>query len=142
MSKRSKKTEVRSKKKNLSDREMVRMTYKSFRDLIVWQKAHQFTLAVYNYTKGFPREELFGLSSQFRRAAVSVAANIAEGYPKRGRADKARYYNIAQGSLEECKYYIILAQDLGYGNSEHLNKQAMEVGRLLGSYISAIKTNK
>ena len=117
------------------------MANNGFRDLIVWQKAHQFTLDVYRYTKSFPKDELFGLRSQFRRAAVSISANLAEGYPKTGKADKARFYNIAQGSLEECKYYIILAQDLGYGDSSQLNEQAMEIGRLLGSYISTLRKN-
>ena len=72
---------------------------KTFEDLIVWQKAHQFVLAVYRLTRTFPRSENYGLSSQFRRAAVSMAANIAEGFRKRGKADKLRFLNIAQGSL-------------------------------------------
>lgn len=77
---------------------MERSPAQKFEDLIVWQKAHQFVLDVYQLTKSFPREELYGLSSQFRRAAVSIAANIAEGFKKRGRADKVRFMNIAQGS--------------------------------------------
>ncbi|MFZ4455022.1 MAG: four helix bundle protein [Bacteroidales bacterium] len=85
---------------------------KTFEDLIAWQKAHEFTLAVYRITKTFPKEELFGITSQFRRAAVSIAANIAEGYKKLGKADKLRFFNIAQGSLEECRYYIILTKDI------------------------------
>jgi four helix bundle protein len=75
---------------------------RTFEDLIVWQKAHRFVLAVYRMSQTFPRSEIYGLSSQFRRAAVSIAANIAEGFRKRGKADKLRFYNIAQGSLEEC----------------------------------------
>lgn len=81
---------------------------KSFKDLIVWQKAHQFVLGVYRYTKHFPKDERFGLTAQFRDAAVSIAANIAEGFPKRTIPDKIRIMNIAQGSLEECRYYLIL----------------------------------
>lgn len=77
---------------------------KTFEDLIVWQKAHQFVLLTYKYTSSFPQEERYGLTSQYRRAAVSIAANISEGFKKRGKADKARFMNIAQGSLEECKY--------------------------------------
>ena len=115
------------------------MATTDFTQLIVWQKAHQFTLEVYKYTKSFPKEELFGLTSQFRRAAVSVAANISEGYAKKGKADKARYYNISQGSLEECRYYLILAKDLGYGNNAELRELANEVARLLYSYTSALK---
>ncbi len=77
---------------------------RTFEDLIVWQKAHLFVLAVYRMSQTFPRSEVYGLSSQFRRAAVSIAANIAEGFRKRGKADKLRYYNIAQWSLEECRH--------------------------------------
>lgn len=95
----------------------MRKPAKTFKDLIVWQKAHELVLEIYDYTKGFPKSELYGLTSQFRRAAVSVAANIAEGFKKRGKRDKARFMNISQGSLEECRYYIILAQDLGMANN-------------------------
>src|SRR5438270_14039571 len=89
----------------------------SFRDLVVWQKAHQFVLGVYAFTGTFPRQETYGLSMQLRRAAVSIPANIAEGFRRRGKADKARYMNIVEGSLEECLYYLILAGDLGYGDT-------------------------
>lgn len=93
---------------------------RTFEDLIVWQKAHQFVLAVYGLSRTFPRSENYRLSSQFRRAAVSIAANIAEGFRKRGKADKLRFLNIAQGSLEESRYYLILARDLGYGDVSEL----------------------
>jgi four helix bundle protein len=72
---------------------------KTFQDLIVWQKAHQFVLGSYRFTESFPKSELYGLVSQLRRAAVSIPANIAEGFKKRGKADKARFMNVAQGSL-------------------------------------------
>jgi four helix bundle protein len=85
---------------------------KTFQSLIVWQKAHNFVLSVYRVTESFPKYELYGLTSQLRRAAVSIPANIAEGFHKRGNADKARYLNIAQGSQAESDYYLILAQDL------------------------------
>ena len=75
---------------------------RSFRDLMVWQKAHEFVLAVYRLTDSFPDREKFGISHQMRRAAVSIPANIAEGFGKRSPADKARFLNIAEGSLEEC----------------------------------------
>jgi four helix bundle protein len=84
---------------------------RSFRDLVVWQKAHEFVLAVYRLTESFPDREKFGLSHQMRRAAVSIPANIAEGFGKRSRAEKARFLNIAEGPLEECRYYLILAHD-------------------------------
>ena len=87
---------------------------RSFRDLECWQKAHEFVKAVYAVTKQFPDDERYGLTSQFRRAAVSIAANICEGYKKLSRQDKLRFMNIAQGSLEECRYYIILSRDVDY----------------------------
>ncbi len=117
---------------------MERQPARNFQDLIVWQKAHQFFLGVYRLSKGFPREELYGLTSQFRRAAISVPANIAEGFKKRGRADKVRFMNIAQGSLEECRYYLILTKDLNYGDVTKLFGQLDEVSKLLASYSTAI----
>jgi four helix bundle protein len=111
---------------------------RSFQDLVVWRKAHQFVLAVYRFTQGFSSEERFGLTSQLRRAAVSIAANIAEGFPKRGANDKARFFNIAQGSLEESHYYLLLAKDLGYGDSSELLTLYDEVGRLLHGYSARI----
>lgn len=90
---------------------------KSFEDLIVWQKAHSFVLTVYRLTGSFPKHEIFGLTSQFRRAAVSVPANIAEGFRRRGTSDKTRFFNTAQASVEECRYYLILARDLEYADT-------------------------
>ncbi len=90
---------------------------KSFEDLIVWQKAHRIVLSVYRMSERFPKHEIYGLTSQMRRAAVSIPANIAEGFKKRTKADKARLLNIAQGSLDECRYYLILIKDLNYGDS-------------------------
>ncbi len=113
-------------------------TAKTFQDLIVWQKAHQFVLAVYKSSRMFPQSEIYGLSSQFRRAAVSIAANIAEGFRRRGKADKARFYNIAQGSLEECRYYLILTRDIGYGDIAEMNMLLTEVSKLLNSYSKNI----
>jgi len=113
---------------------------KSFRDLIVWRKAHELALAVYRFTGSFPRQETYGLSSQMRRAAVSIPANIAEGFRKRGRADKARFMNTAEASLEESRYYLILAQDLGYGETGKLMTALEEVSRLLNAYARALLT--
>jgi len=113
---------------------------RTFRDLLVWQKAHQFVLAEYQYSSGFPKAEVYGLVSQFRRAAVSIPANIAEGFCRRGDLDKARMMNIAQGSLEECRYYLILTQDLGYGANDPLKRQLDEVGRMLSAYVKGILT--
>ncbi|MFA7172086.1 MAG: four helix bundle protein [Kiritimatiellia bacterium] len=115
---------------------------KTFEDLVVWKKAHQFVLAVYRLSRTFPRSEIYGLSSQSRHAAVSVAANIAEGFRKRGKADKFRYLNIAQGSLEESRYYLILARDLDYGDVSELRALLVEVSKLLESYSHAILTSE
>ncbi|MGH9940965.1 MAG: four helix bundle protein [Pyrinomonadaceae bacterium] len=113
------------------------MSSKRFEDVEVWRKAHRWVLAVYRQTEGFPKHELFGLTSQLRRAAVSVPANFAEGFKKRGQADKLRFYNIAQGSLEECRYYLILARDLDYGDTADLTEALNEVSRMLESYLRA-----
>lgn len=107
---------------------------KTFEDLIVWQKAHEFVLQVYEFTTRFPKEELYGLSSQFRRASVSIPANIAEGFRKTGLKDKIRFYNIAEGSINECFYYVRLSSDLKYGDSHSLKKLLEEVSKLLQSY--------
>lgn len=109
-----------------------------FTELIVWEKAHQLVLSVYRLTKNFPKEELFGLTTQFRRASVSIAANIAEGYSKKGLKDKVRFLNIAQGSLSECQYYIRLAKDLGYADVYQLEIDVEEVSKLLNAYSRAI----
>ena len=111
---------------------------KTFKDFLVWQKAHNLVLEVYTLTGSFPRSELYGLTSQFRRASVSVAANIAEGFRKRGKADKIRFYNTSQGSLEEVRYYWILAKDLGYTNNSQLIRIIGEVSKLLDAYIKSI----
>src|SRR5512144_1767729 len=115
---------------------------RSFRDLVVWQKAHQFVLAVYRLTESFPDREKFGLSHQMRRAAVSIPANIAEGFGKRSQAEKARFLNIAEGSLEESRYYLILAQDLDYGQTESLMNALEEASRLLNAYARAILASR
>ena len=115
---------------------------RSFKDLIVWQKAHSFVVLVYQATKSYPKFELFGLCSQFQRAAVSIPANIAEGYRRDGKADKLRFLNFAQGSLEECRYYILLSKDLCYINTkvfDLLTTSIEETSRLLNSYYKGIK---
>ena len=109
-----------------------------FRDLRVWQKAHEFVLAVYRYSESFPEREKYGLAHQLRRAAVSIPANIAEGFGKRSPADKARFLNMAEGSVEECRYYLILCQDLGYGQSQSLTATLEETSKLLNAYARAI----
>ena len=117
---------------------MMRQPAKDFQDLIVWQKAHQLVLSVYRFSGLFPKNEIYGLTSQTRRSAVSIPANIAEGFKKKTKPDKMRYFNIAQGSLEECRYYLILAKDLNYGETSQLMEQLVEVSKLLQSYLSSI----
>ena len=114
---------------------------KSFKELIVWQKAHQLVLNVYKATTNFPKEEMYGLTSQVRRSAISVAANIAEGFKKKGIADKLKYMNTAQGSLSETDYHLLLTNDLDYFNTSRLLNDVDEVGRLLESYMLGIKRN-
>ena len=114
---------------------------KNFTDLLVWQKAHQLVLEIYKSTRQFPKDELFGLTNQLRRAAVSIPANIAEGFIKSGYKDKIRFYNISEGSLNEVKYYLILAKDLNYTDTSILLGITDEIGKMLKSYIRSINKN-
>jgi four helix bundle protein len=111
---------------------------RTFEDLVIWQKAHEFVLLVYGLTANFPKTEVYSLTSQFRRAAISIPANIAEGFKKRGKPDKARFLNISQGSVEECRYYLILARDLKYGEDEKLMPLLEEISRMIETYAKAI----
>ena len=118
-------------------------TYKaarSFRELIVWKKSHALVLEVYRVTKSFPREELFGLVSQMRRASVSVPANIAEAFARRTRPDKARLFNTAQASLEELRYFFILSGDLGYLSAPAFEAEAEEISRMLSGYVAKLSS--
>lgn len=119
---------------------MAREPAKNFTDLIVWQKAHRFVLGVYQATKKFPKEEMYGLTSQFRRAAVSMPANIAEGFRKKSINDKCRFLEYSRSSLEECRYYLILGNDLGYLDKGKMFEQLEEVSKLLYGYSKALKT--
>jgi len=116
------------------------MVTREFTEVGVWQKAHAWVLAIYEFTGSFPRHELFELTSQLRRAAVSIPANFAEGYKKRGVADKARLFNVAQGSLEECRYYLILSRDLGYGDTRALMDGLEEISRMLEAYTRSMQS--
>ncbi|HDY65484.1 MAG TPA: four helix bundle protein [Phycisphaerae bacterium] len=118
----------------------MRAPAKSFQDLIVWQKSHEFVLGVYKLTQGFPKLETYGLVSQFRRSAISVPANIAEGFRRSGKRDKTRFLNIAEASMEECRYYLILARDLRYCDPSELLTRAKEISKLLSAYTRAILT--
>ena len=115
-----------------------------FQRVIAWQKAHEFVLLAYSISRHFPEDEQFGLTSQLRRAAVSIEANIAEGYKKTSRADKLRFFNIAQGSLEECRDYHILAKDLDYINEEEfeqLKNSILMTSRFLNAYCNGVINN-
>lgn len=113
-----------------------------YRKLHVYQKAFGLTIWVYQVTKKFPREELFGLVSQMRRSAVSVGANIVEGYGRRTAKDKVQFYYMARGSLTELEYYLDLAFELRYLSKQEYEvgqRLRAEVGRLLGGFIKSIR---
>ncbi|MFZ2863348.1 MAG: four helix bundle protein [Ignavibacteriaceae bacterium] len=117
---------------------MEKKSTKSFTELVVWQKAHLFVLTVSKLTKEFPNEEVYGLASQLRRAAISIAANIAESYKKWSNKEKSRFLNIAHSSLEECRYYLILSNDLKYCDVKDAMNILEEVSKLLYSYSKVI----
>ena len=119
-----------------------RKTAQNFQELIVGQKAHQFVLKVYTLTKEFPQAEIFGLTPQLRRPAVSVAANIADGFKRKGAREKARYFNIAQASLEVSRYYLLLSNDLGYCGSSDAMSGVHEVSKLLQAYSGRISNSQ
>jgi four helix bundle protein len=116
-----------------------------FRKLQVWERAHRLTLDVYDASRGFPKEELFGLTSQMRRASSSIPANIAEGYGRNGDAELARFLTIAMGSANELEYHLLLARDLGYldpPRHERLTIEAQGVGRMLATFITRVRRSK
>jgi four helix bundle protein len=117
------------------------MAIERFEQLEVWQAAHKLVLEVYRSTQRYPVEEKYGLVSQMRRAAVSIPANNAEGFKRPGRADKIHFYNIAQASLEELRYYFILCRDLAYGTKdEGMAEQAEKVSKMLYGLIRTLDT--
>ena len=116
------------------------MSIESFEQLEVWKEAHQLVLKVYQNVQKLPGDEKFGLISQMRRASVSVPANIAEGFKRRGRADKVHFYNMAQASLEELRYYCILCRDLGFKlEFDEMLERASQVARMLQGLINAVE---
>lgn len=115
---------------------------KTFRDLIVWQKSHDLTLEIYRITSKFPAEERYGLTSQLRRAAYSIPSNIVEGHSRKSRKEFLQFLNIAKGSLEELKYFIILSSDLKYLDDitkYKLEEQSEEVSKILYSFTNSLK---
>ena len=111
-----------------------------FRNLIVWQKSHKLVLEIYKATITFPSEERYGLTSQIRRAVISIASNIAEGSKRRSNKDQSHFYNMAEGSLEEVKYYFILSYDLKYLKLEE-GRGMMEKAREIGKMLYRLKTS-
>jgi len=120
---------------------MQRQAARKFSDLLVWQRSHEFVLAVYKLTEQFPANEIYGLTSQLRRAAVSIPANVAEGFKRRGRLDKGRFLNISQASAEECRYYLILTQDLNYADTARSMSLLEEVSKLLDAYSRSVQNS-
>jgi four helix bundle protein len=113
-----------------------------FRNLLVWQKSHELALEIYRLSRDFPREELYGLASQMRRAAVSIPSNIAEGCGRGGDPDFGRFLVIAMGSSSELEYQLLLAKDLGYVDTtmhESLERKIMEIKKMLSSLIQRVK---
>ena len=110
----------------------------SYRELIVWQRSTQMTIAIYKLTLGFPKEEIFGLTSQLRRAAVSVASNIAEGYGRMSQGEYKQFLGMARGSNLEVQTQLFIAGELDYGNAQTLRQAegfSVEVGKMLNALI-------
>jgi len=117
---------------------------RDFRKIQVWERAHQFALQVYKITSSLPKEELYGLTSQMRRAAMSIPSNIAEGCGRDTQTELARFIHIASGSASELEYQLILAHDLGYIRDElypNLNAEINEIKRMLVGFEKAVKAN-
>jgi four helix bundle protein len=118
---------------------------KDFRQLKVWEKAHQLALAVYKVTKGFPKEELYGLTSQIRRSSMSIPTNIAEGCGRNTDAEFARFLQISMGSASETEYQLILARDLEFLSKkahEKLHMDVEEVKRMLASLLKTLRADR
>ena len=118
---------------------------KDFRDLKVWEKSHHLALLVYKHTQSFPKQEMFGITSQMRRAAVSIPTNIAEGCGRAGNGDFARFLYIAMGSASELEYLLLISLDLGYLDRidyKELDLAATEVKRMLASLISKVNADR
>lgn len=118
---------------------------KDFRQLKIWERSHQLVLAIYKATKAFPKEELYGLTSQIRRSSMSVPTNIAEGCGRNTDADFARFLQIAMGSASETEYQLILAHDLGFlpnDSYEKLHADVEEIKRMLVSFLKTVRTDR
>lgn len=117
---------------------------KDFRSLKVWEKAHALTLAIYKSTEQFPKQELYSLTNQVQRAAVSIPANIAEGCGKDSDAELKRYFSIAMGSSSELEYLLLLARDLGYlqvSAYQSIQNDLVETRKMLNAFIQKLKAH-
>ena len=118
---------------------------RDFRELKVWEKSHHLVLGVYKVTTRFPREEMYGLTSQIRRACISIPANIAEGCGRRGDAELSRFLQIAMGSASELEYYLLLARDLDFlkiSDCDRLMSEVTEVKRMLASFLRKLRADR
>jgi four helix bundle protein len=114
---------------------------KDFRDLLVWEKSHRLTLAVYEVTRKFPKEELYGLVSQLRRSSSSIPCNIAEGCGRRGNGEFHRFLQIASGSASEVEYQLLLSHELGYlAQLDYVDGNVVEVKKMLGGLITKVES--
>lgn len=121
---------------------MINNKITSFTDLIAWKRVRALIVEIYRITKKFPKEEFFGLTSQIRRAVISISANLAEGFSRRTNKDKIQFYYVSLGSLSELQNYLIIAYDLGYLNKntfDDLIKKATEISRLINGLIKSLK---
>jgi four helix bundle protein len=144
---RSQKSEIRNQKAEVRKRLLIawRIELRDFREPKVWGKSHQLALQIHKATAHFPKEEMYGLTSQIRRASASIPANIAEGCGRSGVAELSRFLNISMGSASELEYHLMLASDLGFLELEayrRLSTQTVEVKRMLGSYIEKINADR
>lgn len=124
--------EVRTKPKKIQ----------SFKDLVVWQKGHSLVLFVYEITKGFPQEEIFGLSNQMRRSAVSITSNIAEGFSRNSYKEKIQFYAVALGSLTELQNQLFIAKDVGYmsdGSFQEAANLTEEIHKMINGLLKSSK---
>ncbi len=124
---------------------MTNIKIKTFEDILAWKKSHKLTLSIYKITEKYPKIEEFGLKQHTRRTAFSVPSNIAEGFKRKSNTDSSRFYNISEGSLEELKYQLLLAKDLGYiGSSDYIDifELAEETGRLLYGWKKSLQRFK
>jgi four helix bundle protein len=118
---------------------------KDFKELKIWQRSHQLALKLYKVTKFFPKEEIYGLTSQIRRACISIPANISEGCGRYSETELARFFQIAMGSASELEYHLLIAHDLGYLNDldyEELNQELIEVKKMLAAFIKKLKADR